>query len=118
MKSSEEILKLCPNYYNIINFDFADGDLVSEKLISIYKSYVFSVNNNDLNDVNRVQEFDRVLSNYIKDYVFRSTLQKEIVTVRVKNDNNIIRNLVDVIIKIFTNYEEYTTRKIYISKWI
>ena len=31
---------------------------------------------------------------------------------------NIIKSLVDVIIKIFTNYEEYTTRKIYLSKWI
>ena len=36
----------------------------------------------------------------------------------LKQDNNILRSLVDVIIKIFTNYEEYTTRKIYISRWI
>ena len=118
MKSSEEILKYCPNYYNIVNFDFADSDLISDKLINIYKNYIFAINPNDIEELNRIQELDRVLSNYIKDYLFRNTLQKEILTVRIKKDNNIIRNIVDAIIKIFTNYEEYTTRKLYISKWI
>ncbi|MBQ7031152.1 MAG: hypothetical protein IJN13_02115 [Bacilli bacterium] len=118
MNDSKEILKYCPNYYNIVNFDFQENDLISEKLVNIYKSYVFSINVQNDEELERVQELDRVLSNYIADYLFRSTLQKEIVTVRVKKDNNIIRNLVDIIIKIFSNYEEYTTRKLYISKWI
>ena len=118
MRDSKEILKYCPNYYNIVNFDFKENDLISDKLVSIYKNYIFSIDVNDDEKMEKVQELDRVLSNYIADYLFRSTLQKEIVTVKVKNDNNIISNLVDIIIKIFTNYEEYTTRKIYISKWI
>ncbi|MBQ8902008.1 MAG: hypothetical protein IJY87_02950 [Bacilli bacterium] len=118
MNDSKEILKYCPNYYNIVNFDFQENDLISEKLVNIYKSYIFSINVQNDEELERVQELDRVLSNYIADYLFRSTLQKEIVTVRVKKDNNIIRNLVDIIIKIFSNYEEYTTRKLYISKWI
>ena len=41
-----------------------------------------------------------------------------LINVRVKKDENIIRSLVDSILKIFNNYEEYTTRKLYISKWI
>lgn len=118
MNNSKEILKYCPNYYNIVNFDFQENDLISEKLVNIYKSYIFSINIQNNEEIERVQELDRVLSNYIADYLFRSTLQKEIITVKVKKDNNIIKNLVDIIIKIFSNYEEYTTRKIYISKWI
>ena len=118
MSDSKEILKYCPNYYNIVNFDFQENDLISEKLVNIYKHYLFSINTSNSEDIEKVQELDRVLSNYIADYLFRSTLQKEIITVKVKNDNNIIRSLVDIIIKIFSNYEEYTTRKIYISKWI
>jgi len=118
MSNNKEILKYCPNYYNIVNFDFKENDLISEKLVNIYKTYVFSINIQNLDELNKVQELDRVLSNYIQDYLFRNTLQKEIVTVKVRNDNNIICNLVDIIIKIFSNYEEYTTRKIYISKWI
>ena len=118
MNSNKEVLKYCPNYYNIVNFDFSENDVISEKLISIYKNYIFSINLNNREDTERVEELDYVLGNYLHDYLFRSTLQKEIVTVRVKKDNNIIKSLVDVIIKIFTNYEEYTTRKIYLSKWI
>lgn len=118
MNSNKEILKYCPNYYNIVNFDFQENDLISEKLVSIYKNYIFSIDINKFEELDRIQELDHVLSNYINDYLFRSTLQKEIVSVKVKNDNNILRNLVDIIIKIFSNYEEYTTRKIYISKWI
>lgn len=118
MNSNKEILKYCPNYYNIVNFDFQENDYISEKLVNIYKNYIFSINIKNNEEVEKIVELDRVLSNYINDYLFRSELQKEIVTVKVKNDSNILRNLVDVILKIFSNYEEYTTRKIYISKWI
>jgi len=118
MNSNKEVLKYCTNYYNIVNFDFQENDLISEKLVNIYKSFVFSIDLQNSDEIEKLQELDRVLSNYIHDYLFRSTLQKEIVTVKVKKDTNIISSLVDVIIKIFSNYEEYTTRKIYISKWI
>ncbi len=117
MNNNNEVLKYCPNYYNIVNFDFQEDDLVSDKLIKIYKSYIFSIDILNQEEVAKLQELDRVLSNYIHDYLFRSTLQKEIVTVKVKREN-ILQNLVDSILKIFNNYEEYTTRKIYVSRWI
>ncbi len=115
---NKEFLKYCPNYYNIVNFDFKDTDIISDKLIKIYKNYIFNANMNSSEDVRLIQKLDNVLASYINDYLFRSTLQKEIVNVKVKKDNNIIKSLVLSIIKIFSNYEEYTTRKIYISKWI
>lgn len=115
---NKEVLNYCPNYYNIVDFDFHDNDLISEKLVSIYKNYVFSINIQNREEIEKVQELDRVLANYIHDYLFRSALQKEIVEVKVKKDNNVLKSLVDIIIKIFSHYEEYTTRKIYISKWI
>ncbi len=116
--NSKDILKYCPNYYNIVNFDFNESDIISEKLINIYKNYILSVNLDCEEEVTRVTNLDRVFGSYIHDYLFRSTLQKEIINVRVKKDENIIRSLVDSILKIFNNYEEYTTRKLYISKWI
>lgn len=118
MSTNKEILKYCQNYYQIVNFNFKKQDLISEKLIKIYKNYIFSIDTNNEDEINRIMELDRVLHNYIQDFLFRSTLQKEIVRVSVKKDSNILKSLVDAIINIFGNYEEYTTRKIYISKWI
>lgn len=118
MNNNKEVLKYCPNYYNIVNFDYKENDLVSNKLINIYRNFIFSIDIKNREELERVQELDRVLSNYIHDYLFRNTLQKEIVTVKIKKDNNIMKSFVDAIIKIFTSYEEYTTRRIYISKWI
>jgi len=114
----KEILKHCPNFYNIINFEFKDTDVISGKLINIYKNYIFSINLDNTEEVSHLEELDRVLSNYMHDFLFRSTLQKEIVTVKVNRNGNIIRSFVESILKIFSNYEEYTTRKIYISRWI
>lgn len=118
MNGNKEFLNYCPNYFNIVNFDYSDQDFVSEKLVNIYKSYVFSADLMNSEEISKVKELDNVLGNYIKDYLFRSMLQKEIVTVKLRKDSNILKSIVDVIIKIFTNYEEYTTRKLYISKWI
>ncbi len=118
MSNAYEILKYCPNYYNIVNFDFQDDDVLSEKIVSIYKKYIFSINTNNKDDISKVEKLDKVLGSYLKDYLFRSNIQEDILTIRVKKDNNILRSFVDNIIKIFANYQENTTRKIYISKWI
>lgn len=118
MNSNKEVLNYCPNYYNIVNFDYSDSDIITEKLINVYKNYAFSVNITNKSEIDRLKELDYVLGNYINDYLFRDEMQKEILNVKIKRDNNILRSLVDAIIKIFFDYEEYTTRKIYISKWI
>lgn len=118
MNKNKEVLNYCPNYYNIVNFDFQENDIISEKLVNIYKSYVFSINVLNKEELNKVIKLDSVLASYINDFVFRKEMKKEIVHVQVNRDSNILKSLVDAILKIFVNYEEYTTRKLYISKWI
>lgn len=118
MKNNKEILKHCPNFYNIINFDITEEDMISETLVKLYQKYIFNVNLENDAEISRVEELDKVLNIYIEDYEFRGELQKEIVKVKVKKDTNVIISLIESILKIFTDYEEYTTRKIYIAKWI
>lgn len=115
---NKDFLKYCPNYYNIVNFEYKDNDFISDKLIKIYKNYIFNANMKSNEDISLIQKLDSVLASYINDFLFRSTLQKEIINVKVKKDSNVIKSLVENIIKIFIDYEEYTTRRIYISKWI
>lgn len=118
MNNNKQILNYCKNYYKIIDFNFNEEDFITEKLIKIYKKFVFNVDINNTNEVNKVVELDNILNLYIEDYEFRGELQKEIVKVKVKKDSNILVSLIESIIKIFTDYEEYTTKKIYIAKWI
>ena len=51
-----EILKYCPDYYNILEEEIMDNDVVSTKIIQIFQEYTFSV------DVNNKEQIE-VISN-------------------------------------------------------
>ena len=56
---------------------------------------------------------------YIKDYSFRKEMKRDLLNITVKKSvDNILRVIIDNIIKIFERYESSATRKIYISRWI
>ena len=46
MDNAKKILDYCKNYQRIVNFDYLQDDLISAKLIRVYKDYVFKVNIN------------------------------------------------------------------------
>ena len=119
MNSNKQILKYCPNFYKIINFNPIEGDKLTEKIIELYKSYIFRIDVNNIDEVNEIKELDSAIIKYINDYLFRKEVQDRIVKVKIKKDGtDIIKYFIDFIINIFTNYDEYTTRNIYVSRWI
>ena len=119
MNNNKQILEYCPNYYKIINFEPYEDDNISSRLIKLYRDYIFKIDLNSKDDIESIKELDRVLNTYIEDYLFRREMQKQILTIRVRRDAaNVLKEVIKSIIKIFYNYEEYTTRVIYISRWI
>lgn len=119
MYTNKQIIRLCPNFYKIIEFSPYEDDIVSQKLVKLYQQYIFRIDINNPEDVESVINLDKVISKYIDDYLFRREMQKQILQIRVKKDaKDILKEIIRSIIKIFDNYEEYTTRVIYISKWI
>ena len=119
MKDTKEVLKYCPNFYKIVNFDSECEDGITSKIIDLYRHYIFNIDINNKEDIELVKEIDSVLNKYIDDYSFRKVLQEKIFGIRVlKNTTNVIKAIVKSIIDIFDDYEEYTTRVIYISRWI
>ena len=119
MDKNKQIIALCPNFYKIIEFSPYEDDVISKKLIKLYQQYIFRIDINNPEDVESVINLDKVVSKYIDDYLFRKEMQKQIVQIRIKKDaKDILKEIIRSIIKIFDNYEEYTTRVIYISKWI
>ena len=119
MSENKQILKYCPNYYQIINFNPLAEDELTQRIIRMYHEYIFNIDIYNEDEVNTIKELDAALSKYINDYSFRKEIQRQINNTTVKKDcPDIIKFLIDLIIKVFTNYEDYTTRVIYISRWI
>ena len=119
MDKNKAILKHCPNFYKIINFEYLEDDELSERLIKVYHDYVFKVDIRDKVQVNRLETLDSVLNKYIDDYFFRRDMKNRLLDIRVKkNSNDFMRNIVESIINAFDNYEMGYTRNIYFARWI
>ena len=118
MDKNKIILSYCKNFERIMNTDFLEGDNISLQLIKIYKEFIFNIDINNEDEINKAKDIDVVMGKYVEDYAFRKKLQAEMHTIKVKKGNNIITTIVESIIAIFKNYELELTRKIYISKWI
>ena len=113
------VLEMCPNFYRIINFEYFEEDLVTEKLIKIYEDFIFKADIKNEEEAKMVKKIDYVLGKYIDDNLFRRKMQKEIFNVKVsRNYKNKLLAVVENIIAIFNHYEQDTTRSIYIARWI
>ncbi len=118
MNKNKQILKHCPNFYKIVNFEFFEEDELSKKLLSVYEDYVFNVDLTNKNAVMKVEQLDLVLNKYIDDYFFRKELREEMKKIRIRKDEDILVAIVNWIIKVFDNYEVGFTRNIYFSRWL
>lgn len=119
LDTNKMVLKYCPNFDRIVNLDYYEGDAVTERLIGIYEKFIFSSDIDNDEDIRLIREIDHVLGKYIDDYAFRKEMQVEIFRVKVrKTCSNMLKAVVEGIIRIFEKYEEDSTRNIYISRWI
>lgn len=118
MKKNKLIINHCPNFYKIINFDFFEDDYISEKLVQIYKDFIFGIDLNNKEDIEMVKQIDFVINKYIEDYYFRKEMQRSMIDIRVKKSSNIVRDIAQGIINCFDSYESGYTRNIYFARWI
>ena len=117
--NNKMVLNYCPNFHKIVNFDTDQDDKLSHKLISIYQDYIFKIDLANIEETKLVKEIDNALARYIDDYEFRKNLKESITKVQIKKGcPNILKAIVESIVSIFNNYEEYTTRNVYIARWI
>ena len=117
MNKNKETLKYCPHFYSIINFEYYSDDMVSERLIKIYKKYIFDTTITE-ESIEKIQKLDQVLYEYISDYTFRNKVKNEIRTLDVNKSENILESLVNAIIGFFDNYEKVKYREVLVTRWI
>lgn len=118
--NSRKVVKLCENFYDIINFESIEGDEITPKMVAIYKDYIFSRSEEDEKIVESIVNVDKAMKRYIDDYLFRKDLQLFIKNIKIKKDEvvDVIKTIVDSVVDFFVNYHIYTTRVVYISRWI
>ncbi len=118
MKKNKQVLKHCPNFYKIINFEFFEDDDLSKKLVEIYHKYVFLIDSSDQKAIKRLEELDLIMNKYIDDYFFRKELRAQMTNIKIRKGTDIMDAIVSWIIEVFDNYEVGYTKNIYFSRWI
>lgn len=118
MNKNKYILKHCPNFYKIINFEYEESDKLTEKLINIYHEYIFNINELNQDDLKTIEQLDYVLNKYIEDYFFRKSMRNCLMEIKINKNESLFKSVIEGIIEAYENYETGYTRNIYFARWI
>ena len=113
------ILKYCKDYYRIINEEFNELDFMSDKIIHIYQTFIFSLNARNKNDIKKAMDLNKSVARYFDDREFRTLLNNYLKGLKVsRSETNVISYLANAIVKEYDKYMEGFTRNLYIPRWI
>ncbi len=113
------ILKYCPDYYRIINDEFSDYDYLTDRVIEIYQSYIFSIDVNNKAELKLVGQLNKAVARYIDDREFKTMLNNFLLSLKVsKKITNIYEYIAKEVIKEYDKYMEGFTRNLYIPRWV
>ena len=118
MQKNKLILKNCPNFYKIKNYEFDEDDYITLKIIGVYEDYIFNIDEKNVNELDKVKELDNIIGKYVDDYSFRKEIKNGLMNLKIKRGSNIIDIITDSIISLYNNYEDGYTRNIYFARWI
>ena len=113
------VIKNCKDYYRIINEEFSELDYMSDKVIHIYQSYIFSINARNKNEMKKAVDLNKSVARYFDDREFRTLLNNSLTGLKVsRKETNVISFIANYIIKEYEKYMEGFTRNLYIPRWI
>lgn len=113
------ILKYCPDYYRIINDEFSDYDYLTDRVIEIYQSYIFSIDIKNKAELKLVSNLNKAVARYIDDREFKTMLNNFLLSLKVsKKITNIYEYIAKEVIKEYDKYMEGFTRNLYIPRWV
>lgn len=115
----KKILKTCPHYDDIINYDFDYNDELSIDLIDWYKDLIFSCDGNNEKETKIIKMIDNSMYMYVNDYKYRKGLS-DIITVRDidLNSDKSIKKLIKKILDYTSKYEIKEILDVKSSRWI
>ena len=93
MNKNKQVLKHCPNFYKIMDFEYYEDDVLSEKIINVYHDFVFKVDINNKKSITKLEQIDFIINKYIDDYFFRKELKAEMSRIRIRKGQDILIGL-------------------------
>lgn len=113
------VLKYCPDYYRIINEEFSEFDYMTDKIITIFQSYIFKIDIKDKTALKKISKLNKAVARYIDDREFKTLLIGFLTSLKVsKKEKDVIGVIVDSIINEYEKYIDGFTRNLYIPRWI
>lgn len=117
--SNKIILKYCKDYYRIINEEFNELDVMTDKIIGIYQKFIFSINVKNKDDIKKAIALNDAIVRYFEDWDFKKILTNFLISLKVsKNEADITKYIAENMINEYKKYMEGFTRSLYIPKWI
>jgi len=114
-----KILKHCPNYDYIVNYEYEYGDSLSSKLIDWYRELIFAVNGNDEKQLKIVEALDKGLYLYVKDNKYKNELRKHLKIEDINLESKkLIKDLIKKIIVFTSKYEQRQVMEVTNAIWI
>ncbi len=117
IRQVQKILNNCPNYDEIVNYEYQEGDLLSSSLIDWYRDLVFSADGDDERQLKIINVVDRSLSMYITDSRYKRGL-KQVLSSEEVNDHSLMKQIIKKIISFTAYYEKREVFDTVNSKWI
>lgn len=113
------VLKNCPNYDTIINYEYPYGDTLSKKLIDWYRELIFSADGTNENQLMLIRALDKSLYLYVKDNKYKRGLKKIIKDEELSFQNkNVIKDVIKKLIEYTNNYEKKEVLEVTVAKWL
>ena len=117
--NNKVVIKYCKDYYRIINEEFNELDYMSDKVINIYQSFIFSINARSKNDIKTAVNLNTAVVRYFDDREFKTLLNNALVALKVsRKEIDIVGYIAKAIINEYEKYMEGFTRNLYIPRWI
>lgn len=116
---NKEIIKVCKNYYDIVNCEIYEGDKVTPNMIKLYKDYLFGMEIITQREKEKMVSIDNIMYKFVSDNRFKKEMCEKLNKLTVsKNVNNLVEYVMNKLIAYFEDYKDTYTRNIYIPRWI
>ncbi len=116
---NKEIVKICKNYYDIVNSEIGENDKVTYKIIRLYEDFIFGQDIITKREVEKLELIDKIMYKFISDSRFKKELCDYFLHIRVNSGvSDLASYVAGKMIEFFNEYKDIYTRNIYIPRWI